>query len=71
MRKPLESLGFLLMIAGIAGLAQEWVGWFRFLDVLQRLPGFDEHPLTANAALAVVGFVVMAGAERVTGKVRG
>ncbi|MEU6169136.1 hypothetical protein [Streptomyces tanashiensis] len=69
MKKFLEGLGALLLVAGVAGVIREMTdGWFRFLGLTRFLTenvGFLEgRELFANIVVAVLGLALAIGASR-------
>ncbi|MFD8209397.1 hypothetical protein ACFV2S_23755 [Streptomyces sp. NPDC059695] len=70
MKKFLEGLGGLLLVAGVAGVIREVTGgWFHFLGLTRFLTdnvGFLEgRELFANIVVAVVGLALAIGASRI------
>ncbi|MGW4700759.1 hypothetical protein [Streptomyces sp. NPDC004285] len=70
MKKFLEGLGALLLVAGVAGVIREVTGgWFHFLGLTRFLTdnvGFLEgRELFANIVVAVVGLALAIGASRI------
>lgn len=59
MRKLFETVGFILAAAGAAGIAQHYLGWFRFRAVVRFLPLNDADVMWINVCLLVVGAVLM------------
>ncbi|MEV7571261.1 hypothetical protein [Streptomyces tanashiensis] len=69
MKRFLEGLGALLLVAGVAGVIREMTdGWFRFLGLTRFLTenvGFLEgRELFANIVVAVLGLALAIGASR-------
>ncbi|MFF8378782.1 hypothetical protein ACF07V_21940 [Streptomyces sp. NPDC015661] len=69
MKKFLEGLGVLLLVAGVAGVIRELTGgWFPFMGLTRILTenvGFLEgRELFANVVIAVVGLALAMGASR-------
>ncbi|CAM5315972.1 hypothetical protein GCM10010222_42880 [Streptomyces tanashiensis] len=69
MKKFLEGLGALLLVAGVAGVIREMTdGWFHFLGLTRFLTenvGFLEgRELFANIVVAVLGLALAIGASR-------
>ncbi|MBK1787863.1 hypothetical protein [Prauserella cavernicola] len=59
MRQVISFVGGLLMLLGVAGLINEFVGWFRFFAVAQYVPALEGNEVVAYIGLIVVGFVVV------------
>lgn len=70
MRKLFETVGFLLAVAGAAGIAQHYLGWFRFHAVLRFLPLGDADVLWVNIVLIVIGAILMITPDLVRGTQR-
>ncbi|MFE5592284.1 hypothetical protein [Streptomyces sp. NPDC056549] len=69
MKKFLEGLGAILLVAGVAGVIREMTGgWFHFLGLTRFLTenvGFLEgRELFANIVVAVLGLALAIGASR-------
>ncbi|MER7951498.1 hypothetical protein ABTY59_29295 [Streptomyces sp. NPDC096079] len=69
MKKFLEGLGVLLLLAGVAGVIREMTGgWFHFMGLTRFLTenvGFLEgRELFANIVIAVAGLALAIGASR-------
>ncbi|MFC9595129.1 hypothetical protein ACFTUC_35715 [Streptomyces sp. NPDC056944] len=69
MKKFLEGLGAILLVAGVAGVIREMTGgWFHFLGLTRFLTenvGFLEgRELYANIVVAVLGLALAIGASR-------
>ncbi|MGW8763858.1 hypothetical protein ACWGN5_15285 [Streptomyces sp. NPDC055815] len=72
MKKFLEGLGVLLLVAGVAGVIREMTGgWFHFMGLTRFLTenvGFLEgRELFANIVVAVLGLALAMGASRIAG----
>ncbi|MEU2231054.1 hypothetical protein ACH4A8_13535 [Streptomyces vietnamensis] len=70
MKKFLEGLGGLLLVAGVAGVIREVTGgWFHFMGLTRFLTenvGFLEgQELFTNVVVAVVGLALAVGASRI------
>ncbi|MFF0427830.1 hypothetical protein ACFYUJ_25865 [Streptomyces sp. NPDC004520] len=70
MKKILEGIGGLLLVAGVAGVIRELTGgWFHFMGLTRFLTenvGFLEgRELFANIVVAVFGLVLVIGAGRI------
>lgn len=65
MRKVCETVGFLLFVQGVTGLLHEWLDWFRFFSLVQRLPFVAAYPLFASIVLLVAGAAVMIASDAV------
>ncbi|MFH8842433.1 hypothetical protein [Streptomyces sp. NPDC017868] len=70
MKKILEGIGGLLLVAGVAGVIRELTGgWFPFMGLTRFLTenvGFLEgRELFANIVVAVFGLVLVIGAGRI------
>jgi hypothetical protein len=63
MRKACELVGSVLLVLGLGGLVHHFIGWFGKWAVVRYVPFLDGYELYANAALAVVGFLMVAVAE--------
>ncbi|MEU9619111.1 MULTISPECIES: hypothetical protein [unclassified Streptomyces] len=64
MKKLCESAGFLVFAQGVAGLLNEWTGWFRFWTVVRRLDFIGPHATFVDIVLVVTGVAVMVAADR-------
>ncbi|WP_426367043.1 hypothetical protein [Streptomyces sp. E-08] len=69
MKKFLEGLGAILLVAGVAGVIREMTGgWFHFLGLTRFLTenvGFLEgRELFANIVVAILGLALAIGASR-------
>ncbi|MER8088337.1 MULTISPECIES: hypothetical protein [unclassified Streptomyces] len=64
MKKICESVGFLVFVQGVAGLINEWTGWFRFWTLVRRLDFVGPYATFVNIVLAVAGAAVMVAADR-------
>jgi Na+/serine symporter len=68
MKKPLETLGGLLVIGGVAGIVHLLVGWAPFgvvTRVARAAPYVRDHEIGTYAALIAVGLAVLVGADKV------
>ncbi|THA64211.1 hypothetical protein E6P78_20365 [Streptomyces sp. A0958] len=65
MKKLCETVGFLVFVQGVTGLLHEWLDWFRFFDLVQRLPFVAEYPLFASIVLLVTGAGVMVASDAI------
>ena len=59
MKRFLEAVGFLMVVAGLAGIVHHFVGWFRFWGFLRRIELFREHDIAANVGLIVLGAAIL------------
>jgi hypothetical protein len=65
MRKLMEVAGGCLMIAGGAGLLNEWLGWFpRFFGFLRFLNVVDMNEIAFHAIVLAVGLVLAVVADQ-------
>jgi hypothetical protein len=58
-KRSLEAVGFLMVVAGLAGMVHHFVGWFRFWGFLRRVELFREHDIAANVGLIVLGAAIL------------
>ncbi|SEC07800.1 hypothetical protein SAMN05216483_1013 [Streptomyces sp. 2131.1] len=65
MKKLCETVGFLVFVQGVAGLLHEWFDWFRFFNLVQRLPFASEYPLFVSIVLVAAGAAVMVASDAI------
>ncbi|MCM2410837.1 hypothetical protein [Streptomyces sp. RKAG290] len=65
MKKLCESVGFIVLVQGGAGLLHEWFDWFRFFSVVRRLTFLGEYTLFVNIVLVVTGIAIMIASDAV------
>ncbi|WP_369147388.1 hypothetical protein [Streptomyces sp. R44] len=70
MKKFLEGLGMLLLVAGVAGVIREMTdGWFHFMGLTRFLTEnvwfLEGRELFANIVVAVLGLALAMGASRI------
>lgn len=65
MKKPLEAVGFMLMLWGAAGLVHHFFDWFRLWAIVYRVGPLRGHEVAASIAMVVLGFAVSVAAEKV------
>jgi hypothetical protein len=63
MQKTIQSAGFLLAIAGAAGLVHHFVHWFRLFAFVARIPFLARYDLYVSAALLVLGVALLVGGD--------
>ncbi|WP_405939608.1 hypothetical protein OG338_25845 [Streptomyces sp. NBC_00726] len=66
MKKLCETVGFLVFVQGVAGLLHVWLDWFRFFNLVQKLPFADEYPVFVSIVLMAAGAAVMVAADAIT-----
>ncbi|MGW2179852.1 hypothetical protein ACWCXX_17465 [Streptomyces sp. NPDC001732] len=64
MKKLCETVGFVVCALGVAGLLNEWIGWFRFWAVVRRLDFIGPYTTFVHIVMVVAGFAVMVAADR-------
>lgn len=69
MKKLLEIVGMLLLIAGVCGVIRELTdGWFRFMGftrfLTENVAFLQGREIWANVAVVVVGFAVLMIADK-------
>ncbi|WP_406275720.1 hypothetical protein OHT93_30520 [Streptomyces sp. NBC_00191] len=68
MKKILEVIGMVLLIAGACGVLRELTGWFRFMGftrfVTDHVGFLDGREIFANVVIGVVGFAVLMIADQ-------
>jgi hypothetical protein len=72
MKKPLETLGGLLILAGAAGFVHWWLGWAPFgivARVARATPYLRDHEVVTYGALIVAGLAVLVVADSVADEV--
>ncbi|MFI8437816.1 hypothetical protein ACIGJO_29525 [Streptomyces sp. NPDC079020] len=65
MKKIVESIGFLVLAQGAAGLLHEWTGWFWLWTLVRRLDFMSEYGVFVNIVLVVTGAAVMIAADSI------
>ncbi|MER5278620.1 hypothetical protein ABT025_23120 [Streptomyces sp. NPDC002809] len=65
MKRLCETVGFLVFVQGAAGLLHEWLDWFSFFSVVQRVPFIGDYSLFACIVLVVAGAAVMIASDAV------
>ncbi|MFB8208417.1 hypothetical protein [Streptomyces sp. NPDC056010] len=65
MKKLCETVGFLVFVQGVAGLLHVWLDWFRFFNLVQKLPFAAEYPVFVSIVLMVAGGAVMIAADAI------
>ncbi|MYY03592.1 MULTISPECIES: hypothetical protein [unclassified Streptomyces] len=65
MKKICETVGFLVFVQGVTGLLHEWLGWFRFFNLVQRLPFVADYALFVSIVLLVAGAAVMIASDSI------
>ncbi|MCX4445910.1 hypothetical protein ACIOEZ_25425 [Streptomyces sp. NPDC087866] len=65
MKKLCETVGFLVFVQGVAGLLHEWFDWFRFFNLVQRLPFASDYSLYVSIVLVVAGAAVMVASDAI------
>jgi hypothetical protein len=66
MKKPLETLGGLLILAGAAGLVHQVVGWALFgvvVRITRATPFVRDHQIATYVTLIVLGLAVLIAAD--------
>jgi hypothetical protein len=66
MKAVLKAFGWLLLLQGVAGLANGLLGWWRWAEnliLVNHLPFLDGYEVFAAIVTGVLGFVLLAGAE--------
>jgi hypothetical protein len=72
MKKPLETLGGLLILAGAAGFVHWWLGWALFgivARVARAAPYLRDHEVVTYVALIVAGLAVLVASDGVADSV--
>ena len=64
MQKTLQSAGFLLAIAGVAGLVHHFVHAFRLFALVARIPFLARYDLYVSAALLILGLALLIAGDR-------
>ncbi|MGW1493513.1 hypothetical protein [Streptomyces sp. NPDC002402] len=68
MKKILEAIGMLLLVAGACGVLRELTGWFRFMGftrfVTDHVGFLHGREIFANVVIGVVGFAVLMIADQ-------
>jgi hypothetical protein len=67
MKKPLETLGGLLILGGVAGIVHWWLGWALFgivARVARATPYLRDHEVVTYVALIAAGLAVLVAADR-------
>jgi hypothetical protein len=69
MRKPLETLGGLLVLGGVAGIVHWWLGWALF-GIVARIalatPYLRDHEVVTYVALIAAGLAVLLATDELT-----
>ena len=68
MKKPLETLGGLLILGGIAGIVHWCLGWAPFgvvARVAHAAPYIRDHEIVTYVALIAAGLAVLVVADKV------
>jgi len=65
MEKTLSSAGFLLVIAGAAGLLHHFIHGFRLFAFVARIPFLSQYDLYVSAALLVLGLALLVAGDRI------
>jgi|tagenome__1003787_1003787.scaffolds.fasta_scaffold19290461_1 hypothetical protein len=67
MKKPLETLGGLVILAGVAGFVHRLIGWAPF-GVVARLtratPFIRDHEVVTYAVLIALGLAILVVADK-------
>ena len=63
-QKTLQSIGFLLSIAGAAGLVHHFVHGFKLFAFVSRIPLLSRYDLYVSAALVVLGLALLIAGDR-------
>jgi len=63
-QKTLQSIGFLLGIAGAAGLVHHFVHGFKLFVLVSRIPLLSRYDLFVSAALVVLGLALLIAGDR-------
>jgi hypothetical protein len=58
-KRILEAVGFLMVVAGLAGIVHHFVGWFRLWAFMRHVELFREHDIAANLGLIVLGATIL------------
>ena len=64
MQKTLQSIGFLLGIAGAAGLVHHFAPGFKLFALVSRIPLLSRYDLYSSAALVVLGLALLVAGDR-------
>ncbi|HET6357841.1 hypothetical protein [Streptomyces sp.] len=68
MKKILEVIGMVLLVAGACGVLRELTGWFRFMGFTRFLTDYvgflHGREIFANVVIGVVGFAVLMIADQ-------
>jgi hypothetical protein len=68
MKKPLETLGGLLILGGVAGIVHRLLGWAPFgivARVARATPYIRDHEVVTYVALVVLGLAVLVAADNI------
>ena len=71
MQETLQSAGFLLAIAGVAGLVHHFVNGFRLFAFVARIPFLARYDLYVSAALLVLGVALLIAGDRTKSQLSG
>ena len=63
-QKTLQSIGFLLGIAGAAGLVHHFAHGFKLFAFVSRIPLLSRYDLYVSAALVVLGLALLITGDR-------
>lgn len=63
-QKTLQSIGFLLGIAGAAGLVHHFAHGFKLFALVSRIPLLSRYDLYVSAALVVLGLALLIAGDR-------
>jgi hypothetical protein len=71
MQRTLESVGFLVMVAGVVGIINHfWAGWRLFNLVngvlLRHVESLQPYELYVDVTIAVLGLVILLAASSLT-----
>ena len=64
MQKTLQSIGFLLGVAGVAGLVHHFAHGFKLFALVSRIPLLSQYDLYVSAALVVLGLALLIAGDR-------
>ncbi|MET7617420.1 hypothetical protein [Streptomyces sp. NPDC005408] len=63
MKRILEGIGMVLLVAGVCGVLRELTGWFPFMGftrfVTEHFEFLHGREIFANVVIGVVGFAVL------------
>ncbi|HEX5303680.1 MAG TPA: hypothetical protein VFW50_42475 [Streptosporangiaceae bacterium] len=63
-QKTLQSIGFLLGIAGAAGLVHHFAHGFKLFALVSRIPFLSRYGLYVSAVLVALGLPLLIGGDR-------